>query len=357
MHTENKIDLYLKAMIDNKASDLYITHGNYPTLRIEDKLQQIGTHIFHSRQISIIINSIINEKQKLEFLSKFELNMSYSDKQNNRFRFNFFRQQGYYGFVIRRIVTEIPTLEQLGLPKIYSELIMKKSGLILIASAAGTGKSTSMASMVDYRNKNSACHILTVEDPIEFVYPNGKSIITQREIGEDTMSYADALKNGLRQKVDVAVIGEIRDKEVMDHALRFAETGHLCIATIHSRNSTQALERILGFYSYDLRRHILLSAAQNLLAIISQKLIINQKKTRSLIYEIILIQDLVRSLILNDKLDELRDVLERSNNPKNCSFDSRLLQLYDQGIISFDVAIAEAENSANLALKIKQLGK
>lgn len=303
-----------------------------------------------------LINVLLDNEHREEFESALELNISVTEEDGSRFRLNFFRQQGRTGIVVRRINTVIPTIESLGLPDVYAKMVMKKHGLIILASPGGSGKSTSMAAMVNHRNKHGSGHILTIEDPIEFVHEHGNCIITQREVGTDTYSYGMALKNALRQRADVIVIGEIRDRESMDHAMRFAETGHLCIATLHSNNAGQAVDRIVNFFPDDSRSHILSTLAQTLLCIISQKLVVNIDQNYSLAMEILLNAGLVKTLISDDRIKELGEAIERNLDTGMQTMDQALFALYENGKISLEVALSEAENASNFKLMANQKG-
>jgi twitching motility protein PilU len=349
------IDKYLDELVKQNATDMYLTVGCTACVRGKDnKVRPIAKAILQQNDIEVFMRELLNDEKKDEFDSALELNTSIARPDGSRFRFNFFRQQQKSGIIIRRINTKIPTFEELELPEIYSKMIMKKRGLIILASPGGSGKSTSMAAMLGYRNTNGSGHIVTIEDPIEYVHDHKGCIITQREVGTDTFSYGMALKNVLRQRADVIAIGEIRDKDAMEHALRFAETGHLCIATLHSNNASQAIDRMVNFFPDDSRAYILATLSQNLVSIFSQKLVPNLAGGSSLAVDILLNEGLVRNLIAEDKIVELKEAIERSYDIGMRTFDRSLIDLFAQGKISMDTAVSEAENPSALKLKIHQ---
>ncbi len=349
------LNQYLDAMVQYEASDMYLTVGCPPSIRGKDgKLSSINSTSISAQAINTLLDKILNKEERNEFESTLELNLSIAREDKSRFRFNFFKQQQYNGMVIRRINTKIPTLEELGLPKVYSEMAMKKRGLIILASPGGSGKSTSMAAMISHRNKHGTGHILTIEDPIEFVHEHAGCIITQREVGSDTDSFSTALRNALRQRADVISIGEIRDRDSMDHAIRFSETGHLCIATLHSTNAYQAVDRMVNLFPDEARMYVLKTLSQNLLAVISQRLIPNRSESNSLATEILLNQGLIKVLIADDKINEIKEAMERSRDSGMRTFDQSLFELYSTKEISLQTAIAESDNPSALKLKINQ---
>jgi twitching motility protein PilU len=289
-----------------------------------------------------------------EFSSTLEYNTAINWKSRARLRINLFKQRNSTGMVIRRIHTQIPSLSALSLPDIYAELAMERRGLILLVGSTGSGKSTSLASMLEHRNLNASGHIITIEDPIEFLLSHKKCIITQRDIGIDTYSFSIGLKNALRQAPDVIVIGEIRDREAMEHAITFAETGHLCIATLHANNANQAIERILNFFPDDRAKQILQNLSLNLKAILSQRLILNNSGERTVAIEIMLNQGLIKQLINEGMVKELKECIENGASQGMQSFDQHILALYFAGIISEKTALTEADNPANMRLAMKQ---
>lgn len=351
------IENFLKALVHVEGSDLYLTVGAAPTIRMKQgNIAPIKFRKLTLEDINTCIDELLNEDQLDEFHSTLEFNMSLNLEENARFRINIFKQLQNPGMVIRQIVTDIPTIEGLGMPKIFSEIIMQKNGLILMASPTGSGKSTSMAAMIDHRNSFGNGHILTIEDPIEFIHDHKGCIITQREVGVDTYSYSIALRNALRQRADVIVMGEIRDREGMEHAFRFAQAGHLCISTMHASNTVEALDRITNLFPIDSHDHILATLSQSLLCIVSQKLIPNNKEGLSLCCEILKNEGLMKNLITDDRLDEIRAFIARSNSVGMFTFDQSLFSLYRDGMISYDRAISEATSSSTLKLMINEAG-
>lgn len=342
-------------MVKQDASDMYLTVGYPPSIRNkENKVVPMTKITLRQADVEKLIEEILDDEKKQEFESTLELNMSIAREDGSRFRLNFLRQQQRSGIIIRRINTDIPTIEDLELPEIYAKMILKKRGLIILASPGGSGKSTSMAAMLGHRNSHGYGHILTIEDPIEFVHEHSKCIFTQREVGMDTFSYGMALKNALRQRADVIAIGEIRDREAMDHAIRFAETGHLCVATLHANNATQAVDRIVNFFPDESRGYVLSTLSQNLLAVFSQRLVPTISKERTLAIEVLLNEGLIKSLIADDKMSDLKEAVERAKGRGMQTFDQALVDLYANGVISMDTAIKEADNPSALKLKLNQ---
>lgn len=348
------VDIYLHEMISNGASDLFLTEGCSPSLRIEDRISPLNEPPLSQSDIEALIESMLNEDQLDEFRSTLELNVALELKSGERFRVNVFRQRYSSGMVIRLIKSAIPTIEGLGLPQVYKDLIMKKRGLILMVGASGAGKSTSMAAMLGYRNKHGEGHIISIEDPIEFVHEHQKCIFTQREIGVDTYSYGIALKNALRQSPDVLVIGEIRDKETLENAILFCETGHLVIATLHANNSNQAIERIINMFPEEMKKQVLATLAMNVKAIISQRLVEGIKDKRVLAYEILVNEGLITTLIEEGKIKEMKELMGRNRDQGMITFDQCLFEHISNKRITADVAIREADNPSNLRLKIHQ---
>lgn len=349
------INILLEAMVTRRASDLYITHGAPASLRINDVIAPINRANLTDDDIARFISQLLTAEQADEFHSTFELNMALNFNELARFRVNVFRQQAHDGIVIRRIENNIPNFETLRLPAIYGELAMEKRGLILVSGQTGSGKSTSLAAMVGHRNTYGQGHIITVEDPIEFVHQHGKCIVTQRDVGLDTYSYALALKNALRQRPDMVVIGEVRDREVMEQAIYFAETGHLCIATIHANNASQTIERVINFFPEERHAQILLNLSLNLRATLSQRLMRTIDGGRTLALEIMLNRGLIKQHIELGKIRQLREMIEKGATDGMQTFDQHLLRLYAQGTISEEVALAESDSVANLRLQIQNL--
>lgn len=344
--------IYLKTMVEQDASDLYFSSGAPVSAKINGTLAPLEDNVQTSDQVKAIAYSIMNAEQITEFERKPEMNLAISEAGVGRFRVNIFRQRSSISMVIRNIKMDIPAWEDLGLPPILTDIIMAKRGLVLFVGATGSGKSTSLASLIDHRNTNSAGHIITIEDPIEFIHRHKKSIVNQREIGVDTDSYEDALKNTLRQAPDVILIGEIRDRDTMEHAIAFAETGHLAISTLHANNANQALDRIINFFPEDRRNQLLLDLSLNLRAFISQRLVKTPDGKRVAAVEILLGTPLVQDMIRKGDILSIKEVMEKSINLGMQTFDGALLSLYKEGKIDLDEAIRNADSPNNLRLKI-----
>jgi len=333
---------------------MYLTFGTAPSVRISDRIVKLSDNLLSDDDLNQIVHEILDEEKLEEFESTMEYNTLIHWDESIRFRINMFRQQQHYGIVIRSIISKIPTLEELKLPQTYGDVIMDHRGLILVVGATGSGKSTSIASMLEHRNQNGYGHILTIEDPIEFIHHHKGCIITQRDVGIDTYSFGMALKNALRQRPDVVMIGEIRDRETMEHALYFSETGHLCVATLHAGNTTQAIERIMNFFSEEKQQQIRYNLAYNLKAILSQRLVLNKKEDRTLAVEVMLNRGFIRTLIQESKFSEIPDIMAKNNNEGMQTFDQVLYNLYAQDIISEEVAVNESDNPANVKLLIRR---
>ncbi len=344
----------LHEMSTRGASDLFLTVDVPPSLRINGTISPISMDRLSAADIEQIIQDTVEENLYRKFIETNELNMAMLGEHGERYRVNLHRQQHLPGIVIRSIKTQIPTPEELGLPEIYKNIALEKRGLVLFVGPTGAGKSTSMASMLGYRNHHGSGHVVTVEDPIEFVHANVNCIFTQREIGIDTESYHNALKNALRQSPDVVVVGEIRDKETMESAIYFAETGHLCIATLHGANTIQALERILSFFHDSVHKLVQASLAQNLKAILSQRLIPNLRGGRSLAVEILLNHGLSRRIIEEGRIKEIREFIERMRDEGMQSFDQHLLELVVKNEVSEEIGQREADNPGNFRLRLTQ---
>lgn len=353
--TDSKpLEPYIKQMIVTNASDLFLIVGSPPSLRIEGKIKKLSDKIVTQEYLDGVVKSVLQEDQKYEFESNLELNVALAFDKVNRFRANFFRQMHNSGLVIRRIKVKIPTTDELKLPSIYKDTIMEKRGLILMVGGTGAGKSTSLASMLEYRNENGSGHVITVEDPIEFIHEHKNCLFTQREIGIDTYSYNVALKNALRQSPDVIVIGEIRDRETMESALIFCETGHLCVATLHANNASQAIERALNLFPEEMHQQALITLSQNLLAIFAQRLVENKRGGQSLATEVMLNAGLIKQLIEEDKIKQISEIMEKGRDQGMHTFDQSLLELINKGEISVDVALRESDNPNNLRLRVNQ---
>jgi len=343
----------LVIMAKAKASDLYLTVDAPPMYRIEGITRPYGEVKLGAHQTEEIALSLMNERQKALFAETMEMNLGVYYPDIGRYRVNIYRQRGSIGIVFRQIKLEIETLDDLKLPEILKDISMTKRGLVLVVGGTGTGKSTTLAAMIEYRNANSPGHIITVEDPIEFIYPHRKSIVSQRELGIDTLSYADALKNTLRQAPDVILIGEIRDKETMESAVAFAETGHLCLSTLHANNANQAIERIMNFFPPEKHDQIYFQLSLNIRAIISQRLIPTVDGKRAASIEILLDSPRIKDLIMKKRIDLLKEAMAEAAHEGMMTFDQSLYELYRQGRISYENAIAYADSANDLRLKIK----
>lgn len=343
---------YLKLMVAKDGSDIYLSTGAPPSMKIHGVLTPLEQNSLAPGKTKAIAYQIMDAAQTAEFEKNMEMNLALSDRDIGRFRVNIFRQRNEVGLVIRNIKTEIPKIGDLGLPPVLTKLVMQKRGLILFVGATGSGKSTSLAALMDFRNSNSAGHIVTIEDPIEYVHPHKKSIITQREVGYDTVSYAAALKNTLRQAPDVILIGEIRDRETMEHAISFAETGHLAISTLHANNANQAFDRIINFFPEDRHNQLLLDLSLNVRGIVSQRLIPTLDGKRCAAIEILLGSPLISDLIHKGEIGRLKEIMEKSENLGMQTFDGALYKLYKQGKISLEEALRNADSQNNLRLRI-----
>jgi twitching motility protein PilU len=343
---------YLRIMVEQEGSDLYFSAGAPVSAKIHGALTPVDEHVLDREDVKAIAWSIMDEEQIAEFERKPEMNLAISEDGIGRFRVNIFKQRNTVSLVIRHIKTDIPAWEALGLPEVLTEVIMSKRGLVLFVGATGSGKSTSLASLIDHRNINSAGHIITIEDPVEFVHPHKKSIVNQREVGVDTDCYEDALKNTLRQAPDVILIGEIRDRDTMEHAIAFAETGHLAISTLHANNANQALDRIINFFPEERRNQLLLDLSLNLRAFVSQRLVKTVDGKRCAAVEILLGTPLVQELIHKGNVHEIKEVMNKSENLGMQTFDGALYRLYKDGRIDLDEAMRNADSPNNLRLRI-----
>lgn len=349
-----KVLPFLKLIVKRDGSDLYLSTGAPPSMRIHGKMAKVGSSALEPGAVRRMAQEIMDQEQNEAFARKPEMNLAITEEGVGRFRVNVFKQQNEVSMVIRVIKTEIPNYADLGLPEILPQLIMEKRGLILFVGGTGSGKSTSLASLIDHRNTNSAGHIITIEDPIEFVHPHKNSIVNQREIGVDTDCYSDALENTLRQAPDVILIGEIRNRETMEHALAFAETGHLCLSTLHANNANQALDRIINFFPEDRHSQLFMDLSLNMRGIISQRLVPTVDGKRAAAIEIMLGTPRVRDLIKDGKVDELKEVIQASDNQGMQSFDAALYALYKNDRISLEEAIKNADSANNLRVRIAQ---
>jgi twitching motility protein PilU len=343
---------YLHILAKNDGSDLYLTAGAPPAAKFQGVLKPLENVKLLPPRLEEIAYSLMSDDQKAIFEHQPEMNLAISEQGIGRFRVNIFRQRNSISLVIRNIKTEIPNVDMLGLPDVLKRTIMEKRGLILFIGGTGSGKSTSLAGLIDYRNSNASGHIITIEDPIEFIHQHKKSLVNQREVGVDTLSYEDALKNTLRQAPDVILIGEIRSRETMEHALAFAETGHLCLSTLHANNSNQALDRIINFFPEERRTQLLMDLSLNLKAFVSQRLVPTVDGKRTAAIEILLNTQYVSDLILKGEIHGIKTAMEKSENIGMQTFDLHLQRLYEQGKITLEDALANSDSPNNLRLKI-----
>ncbi|WP_445371827.1 PilT/PilU family type 4a pilus ATPase [Methylomonas sp. HW2-6] len=343
---------YLKILVQHDGSDLYLTAGAPPAAKFQGTLKPLENVKLTPERIKQIADSVMDHEQRASFEHVPEMNLAITEEGIGRFRVNIFKQRNCYALVIRNIKVDIPNADVLGLPQILKDKIMEKRGLILFVGGTGSGKSTSLAALIDYRNSNSSGHIITIEDPIEFVHPHKRSLVNQREVGVDTLSYEDALKNTLRQAPDVILIGEIRSQETMEHALAFAETGHLCLSTLHANNANQALDRIINFFPEERRPQLLMDLSLNLQAFVSQRLVPTIEGKRVAAIEILLGTKLVSDLIHKGDIHAIKEAMEKSENIGMQTFDSHLLKLYKSGVISLEEAMRNSDSPNNLKLKI-----
>jgi twitching motility protein PilU len=348
-----KITPYLKVLAERDGSDLYLSTGALPSAKFNGVLTALSKKAAPLGWVKSLAMEIMNEEQQKEFEHKPEMNLAISESGIGRFRVNIFKQRNEVSMVIRNIKAEIPNLDELGLPPVLKDVIMSKRGIILFVGGTGSGKSTSLAALIDHRNRNSKGHIITIEDPIEYVHQHKGCIVNQREVGVDTDSFEDALKNTLRQAPDVILIGEIRDRETMEHAMAFAETGHLAISTLHANNANQALDRIINFFPEERHAQLLQDLSLNMRAFVSQRLIPTIDNKRCAAIEILLNSPRVEELIKRGDVSEIKEVMEKSERMGMCTFDSALLELYRKGKISMDEALKNADSENNLRLKIE----
>ena len=348
----------LRLMIGKKASDMFITAGFPPAMKIDGKMTPISQQVLSAQQAREIGRSIMNDKQAAEFDASSECNFAIGLPGVARFRVNAFVQRGSVGLVFRTIATKIPKFEDLGLPEVLKDVAMTKRGLVIFVGGTGSGKSTSLAAMIGYRNENSYGHIITIEDPVEFVHEHKNCIITQREVGVDTENWHIALKNTLRQAPDVILIGEIRDRETMDYAIAFAETGHLCMATLHANSTNQALDRIINFFPEERRHQLLMDLSLNTRAFISQRLIPKVDGIgRAAAIEIMINSPLISDLIFKGDVHEIKEIIGRSRELGMQTFDQALYDLHESGAISYEDALKNADSVNDLRLKVKLHGK
>jgi twitching motility protein PilU len=348
----------LKAMVAKKGSDLFITAGFPPAIKLDGKMTPVASQQLTMQHTSELTRAMMNDKQAQEFEASKECNFAINPGGIGRFRVNAFMQQGRIGMVLRTITTTIPKFEDLHLPPVLKDVVMTKRGLIIMVGGTGSGKSTSLAAMIGYRNENSYGHIITIEDPVEYVHDHKNCVITQREVGVDTDSWHAALKNTLRQAPDVILIGEIRDRETMDYAIAFAETGHLCMATLHANSANQALDRIINFFPEERKHQVLMDLSLNIRALVSQRLIPKKEgKGRAAAVEIMLNSPLIQDLIFKGEVHEIKAIMAKSRELGMQTFDQHLFELYENGSISYEDALRNADSVNELRLMIKLHGK
>ncbi|GAB4128920.1 MAG: PilT/PilU family type 4a pilus ATPase [Sideroxydans sp.] len=348
----------LRGMVSQKASDLFITAGFPPAFKIDGKMTPVSNQALTAQHTQELARSIMNDRQAAEFEATHECNFAISPPGIGRFRVNVFMQQQRVGMVLRTITTKIPDFDTLGLPPVLKDVVMTKRGLVILVGGTGSGKSTSLAAMIGHRNRNSYGHIITIEDPVEYVHEHDKCIITHREVGVDTDNWHNALKNTLRQAPDVILIGEIRDRETMEYAVAFAETGHLCMATLHANSANQALDRIINFFPEDRREQLLMDLSLNIKALISQRLIPRKDgKGRVAAIEIMLNSPLIADLIFKGEVHQIKEVMAKSRELGMQTFDQALFDLHESGAISYEEALKNADSVNDLRLRIKLEGQ
>jgi len=344
----------LKLMVSRNGSDLFITADFPPAIKVDGKVTKVSPQPLSSAHTMALARSIMNDKQVAEFERTKECNFAISPPGIGRFRANAFVQQGKVGMVLRVIPSLLPTIDTLGVPQVLKEVSLAKRGLCILVGATGSGKSTTLAAMVDWRNENSYGHIITIEDPVEFVHPHKNCVVTQREIGLDTDNWEIALKNTLRQAPDVILMGEIRDRETMEHAVAFAETGHLCLATLHANSANQALDRIINFFPEERRPQLLMDLSLNLRALISQRLVPKQDgKGRAAAVEVMLNSPLISDLIFKGEIAEIKEIMKKSRNLGMQTFDQALFDLFETNVITYEDALRNADSLNDLRLQIK----
>ena len=344
----------LKLMVSRNGSDLFITGEFPPAMKVDGKVTKVSSQPLNAGHTLALARAIMNDKQAAEFERTKECNFAISPPGVGRFRVNAFIQQGKVGMVMRVIPAILPTIDGLGVPQVLKEVVMAKRGLAILVGATGSGKSTTLAAMVDWRNEQSFGHIITIEDPVEFVHPHKNCVVTQREVGLDTDSWAAALKNTLRQAPDVILMGEVRDRETMEHAITFAETGHLCLCTLHANSANQALDRIINFFPEERRAQLLMDLSLNLRAMVSQRLIPKQdSKGRSAVVEVMLNTPLISDLIFKGDVSEIKEIMKKSRNLGMQTFDQALFDAFESNAITYEDALRNADSVNDLRLQIK----
>src|SRR6476646_3835738 len=344
----------LKLMVSRNGSDLFITGDFPPAIKVDGKVTKVSPQPLNAGHTLALARSIMNDKQAAEFERTKECNFAISPPGVGRFRVNAFVQQGKVGMVLRVIPQVLPTIDKLGVPQVLKDVVMSKRGLVILVGATGSGKSTTLAAMIDWSNENSYGHIITIEDPVEFVHPHKNCVVTQREVGLDTDNWESALKNTLRQAPDVILMGEIRDRETMEHAVAFAETGHLCMATLHANSANQALDRIINFFPEERRAQLLMDLSLNMRALISQRLLPRREgKGRVAAVEIMLNTPLISDLIFKGEISEIKELMKRSREQGMQTFDQSLFDLYESQAVTYEDALRNADSVNDLRLQIK----
>ena len=344
----------LRLMVSRKGSDMFITADFPPAIKVDGRIVKVSAQSLGANHTLALTRAIMNDRQMAEFERTKECNFAISPTGIGRFRVNAFVQQGRVGMVLRTIPGTIPTVDDMGMPQVLKDVAMTKRGLVILAGATGSGKSTTLAAMVDWRNQNSFGHIVTVEDPIEFVHPHKNCVVTQREVGIDTDSWEAALKNTLRQAPDVILMGEIRDRETMEHAVAFAETGHLCMATLHANSANQALDRIINFFPEERRTQLLMDLSLNLRSMISQRLVPTEDCLgRVAAFEVLLNTPLISDLVMKAEVGEIKEIMKKSRNLGMQTFDQALFDLFEAESISLDEAVRNADSANDLRLQVK----
>ncbi len=344
----------LRLMVSRNGSDLFLTVDFPPAIKVDGKVTKVSPQPLTSQHTMALTRAVMNDKQAAEFERTKECNFAIAPQGIGRFRVNAFVQQGHLGLVLRTIPQKLPTIDSMNLPQVLKDVSLAKRGLVILVGATGSGKSTSLAAMVDYRNENSYGHIITIEDPVEFVHPHKNCIVTQREVGIDTDGWEQALKNTLRQAPDVILMGEIRDRETMEHAVAFAETGHLCMATLHANSSNQALDRIINFFPEERRAQLLMDLSLNLRALVSQRLLPRQEgKGRVAAVEILLNTPLIADMIFKGQVSEIKELMKRSRELGMQTFDQSLFDLYENQLVTLEDVLRNADSVNDLRLQIK----
>ena len=344
----------LRGMVQKNGSDLFITANFPPAIKVDGVITPVSQTPLTSAQSAVLVRSIMNDKQSKEFDANKECNFAIAPRGIGRFRVNTFVQQGQTGAVLRTITTEIPEFDDLRLPPVLKDVVMGKRGLVIVVGGTGSGKSTSLAAMIGHRNAHSRGHIITIEDPVEYVHPHRGCVITQREVGVDTESWHAALKNTLRQAPDVILIGEIRDRETMEYGVQFAETGHLCLATLHANSAKQALDRIINFFPEERRDQLLMDLSLNIRALVSQRLVpLENGKGRIAAMEIMLASPLISDLIFKGEVAQIKEVMAKSTRMGMKTFDQALFELYEEGLIGYEESLRNADSKNELRLRIK----